>query len=262
MARPDLQEHLLVIYRSLLAAYGPQDWWPGESALEVMVGAVLAQNTAWRNVERAIGNIKNAGLLSFSGLLCLPLQELEQLLRPAGTYRLKARRLRALVDYLGRAHGGDPAGLAGGEMEAVRAALLATPGIGPETADSILLYAAGRPTFVIDAYTRRLLERLGLAGERASYESLRALFMAHLPASTVLFNEYHALIVRHGKERCRRRRPLCPGCPLLSFCAWGNRARGPGGPLTAASGSSGASATGRRGLEHAGPAPGKTLGLR
>lgn len=218
MAKGALGERLLEIYRTLLDTYGPRGWWPGEGPFEVMVGAILTQNTAWRNVERALGNLKNAGVLSPAGLRTLPPERLEQLLRPAGYFRVKARRLRALLDYLHQKHGDDPASLARGDLETLRRELLGVHGVGPETADSILLYAAGHPTFVVDAYTRRLLGRLGLVPEKADYEEVRALFMAHLPHDPALFNEYHALIVHHGKERCRRREPRCEQCPLLERC--------------------------------------------
>lgn len=224
MGRETTGEILRRCYQALLEAYGPQGWWPGEGPFEVMVGAVLTQNTAWGNVERALGNLKAAGVFSPAGLYNLPQEELERLLRPAGTYRVKAARLRALLEYLFRRHGGDPAALSRGDWKALREELLAVPGIGRETADSILLYAAGRPTFVVDAYTRRLLDRLGLLPDTPSYENIRALFMAHLPPDPDLYGEYHALIVRHGKERCRKGRPRCPGCPLASFCAVANSA--------------------------------------
>ncbi len=211
-------EILFRCYRALLEAYGPQGWWPGEGPFEVMVGAVLTQNTAWGNVERALGNLKAAGVFSPTGLYDLPQEELERLLRPAGTYRVKAARLRALLEYLFRRHRGDPTALCRGDSEVLREELLAIPGIGRETADSILLYAAGRPTFVVDAYTRRLLGRLGLLPTPPSYENIRTLFMDHLPPDPDLYGEYHALIVRHGKERCRKVRPRCPGCPLVHFC--------------------------------------------
>jgi endonuclease-3 related protein len=217
-----LGQALLECYRALLAAYGPQGWWPGEGAFEVMVGAVLTQNTAWRNVERALSNLQAAGVLSPAGLRDLPRGELERLLRPAGTYRVKAGRLRALLEYLWQAHGGDPAGLARGDLMTLRQELLAVPGIGPETADSILLYAGGHPIFVVDAYTRRLLARLGLFPAGGSYEQVQTLFMQHLPADAALFNEYHALIVRHSKERCRGHSPRCAGCPLAMGCARSN----------------------------------------
>lgn len=223
MAGEDVGEILLRCYRALLEAYGPQGWWPGEGPFEVMVGAVLTQNTAWGNVERALENLKAAGVLSPAGLYRLPREGLECLLRPAGTYRVKAARLRALLEYLFSRHGGDPTAFSRGDWTLWREELLAVPGIGPETADSILLYAAGRPTFVVDAYTRRLLERLGLLPTPPSYEHIRAFFMAHLPPDPDLYGEYHALIVRHGKERCRKSRPRCPGCPLAPLCRAGER---------------------------------------
>lgn len=228
-----LRERLLWCYNALLAAYGPQGWWPGDGPFEVMVGAVLTQNTAWRNVERALDNLQAAGVLSPAGLRDVPRAQLEALLRPAGYYRVKAGRLQSLLAYLFREHGGDPTALARGEVATLRPALLAVPGVGPETADSILLYAAKLPTFVVDAYTRRLLDRLGwiaaadlgapprrgpLTPLTASYEHLRSLFLAHLPLDTALYNEYHALIVRHAKERCRNREPRCEGCALLRSC--------------------------------------------
>lgn len=217
----ELGSRLIEIYHRLYQAYGPQGWWPGESPFEIMVGAILTQNTSWRNVERALARLKAEGLLSPERLYALPLEELSERLRPAGTYRVKAARLRAFLEYLFRVHEGDPGRLAQGELETVRRALLAVPGIGPETADSILLYGAGHPTFVVDAYTMRLLERLGLLPAGASYADCRTLFMAHLPPDPQLFNEYHALIVRHGKERCRKRGPRCSSCPLLDRCAYG-----------------------------------------
>jgi endonuclease-3 related protein len=253
VSEEDLSRRLLWCYQALLTAYGPQGWWPGEGPLEVLVGAVLTQNTSWRNVERALDNLRAAGVLSAAGLHGLPQEELERLLRPAGTYRVKAGRLRALLDYLVRAHGGDPAALSRGDITTLRGELLAVPGIGPETADSILLYAAGLPTFVVDAYTRRLLARLGwLAGTgqadgvgrdpagvqarsdpldplTASYEHLRLLLLSHLPLDTALLGEYHALIVRHGKERCRKREPRCTDCPLVAGCAFGSSVPTPRG---------------------------------
>ncbi len=213
-------------YRALLDTYGPQGWWPGEGPFEVMVGAVLTQNTAWRNAERALENLKEAGVLSPAGLQDLAEEDLAHLIRPAGYFRVKARRLRALVDYLQRAHDGDPAGLARGELGTLRQELLAVKGIGPETADGILLYAGGQSTFVVDAYTRRLLARLGQGiglpvgfdPHRASYVQIQRFLTAHLPADPALYNEFHALIVRHAKERCHKRGPRCEGCPLLPWC--------------------------------------------
>ncbi len=205
---------LLEAYQRLLAAFGPQHWWPGQTPLEVMVGAVLTQNTNWGNVERAINNLKAGNLLSLAALRALDLDQLAQLIRPAGYYNLKARRLRNLLDLVALRFGGDLEALWSLPLEQARQALLASKGVGPETADSILLYAGGLPSFVVDAYTFRALGRHGLAEPGLDYHGLRALFMASLPAQAALYNEYHALLVRLGKERCKKGRPLCAGCPL------------------------------------------------
>jgi len=205
------------IYERLTACYGPQHWWPGETPFEIVVGAVLTQNTAWANVRRAIQNLQQAGLLTLEALHRADADTVRALITPSGFYNVKYRRLRHLLDYLAA----QPDGwnrLRTAPLEILREELLAIHGIGPETADSILLYAFERPTFVVDAYTRRLFGRLG---ERwlaeAPYEAVRAHFMAHLPSNHALYNEYHALIVVHGKARCRKR-PLCAGCPLKNDC--------------------------------------------
>lgn len=207
---------MVEIHRRLLSAYGPQGWWPGESRFEIMVGAILTQATAWRNVELALSRLKQASVFSPQGMAHLPQEELKELIRPAGFFRQKARRLQALVELI-LEQGGVEALLSLPE-EKLREKLLATPGIGPETADSILLYAAGYPVFVVDAYTRRILHRLGvLADEKAGYEEVQELFQGNLPRDPKLYGEYHALLVRHAKEHCRVR-PRCPGCPLASLC--------------------------------------------
>jgi endonuclease-3 related protein len=206
---------LLEIYRRLDDAWGPQHWWPGESKLEIMVGAVLTQNTAWSNVERAIANLKAAGALSLEALLALPLDELAALIRPAGYFNVKARRLRALLEWVSAAGGVEA--LSGWTDEKLRSGLLGVHGVGPETADDILLYAFGRPVFVIDAYTRRILGRLGLIDPSMGYEHLRALIEAELGPDVPLFNQYHALLVAHGKEICRPR-PRCAACVLREAC--------------------------------------------
>jgi endonuclease-3 related protein len=200
------------LHRRLAAHYGPQHWWPAESAFEVAVGAVLTQNTAWRNVEAAIANLKAAGVLSPGGLLALAPEELAGFIRPAGYYRLKERRLRNLLEML-EAAGGLEA-LAALPLPEARARLLAVNGVGPETADSILLYALDRPAFVVDAYTGRILARHGLAPERAAYRELQERFTRAFPPDAALYNELHALLVRLGARRCRRSRPRCEGCPL------------------------------------------------
>lgn len=220
MGETSLRERLIWVYETLLRAYGPQGWWPGETPFEVMVGAVLTQHTAWRNAAQALESLRQAGVLSPAGLRGLSEEALAELLRAAGTFRVKARRLKAFVAYLWRAHGGDPAGLAQGDWHRLRSELLRVRGIGPETADSILLYGGGHPTFVVDAYASRLLARLDLVSADASYEQVRLVFLDHLPPDAALFNEYHALIVRHGKEHCRSRAPRCAPCPLLEKCVW------------------------------------------
>lgn len=214
MAAEAVGDRLIRLYRSLYEAYGPQGWWPAESAFEVIVGAILTQATAWRNVERAIENLKSAAPLTPHLLLQLDERRLAEIIRPAGYPKLKAGRLKSFVEHLFKRHGGSLERMLSQELEPLRRELLGIHGIGPETADTILLYAAGKPSFVVDAYTRRLLRRLGLIeDEGIGYEELRALFMENLPRDAALYNEYHALIVRHCKEVCRRR-PLCWRCPI------------------------------------------------
>jgi endonuclease-3 related protein len=207
---------LLRIYQLLLRQYGPQGWWPGDTPFEVCVGAILTQNTNWRNVERAIANLREQGMLTAAGMNGAALHRLAEAIRPSGYYNVKSRRLKGFLEWLFLRYGGEVEGMLAGEWQPLRAELLAVPGIGPETADSILLYAAGKPTFVVDAYTRRLLARLGVMGEGSRYEEVRRYFMDRLPVDAPLFNEYHALVVRHAKERCRTRPQavLCAGCGL------------------------------------------------
>ena len=209
------------VYERLLAAYGPQHWWPGDSPFEVMVGAVLTQNTAWRNVERAIANLEAAGALTPTAVASLPPAELAALIRPAGYFNVKAQRLQAFCRFLLEAGGVDALGAR--PTEALRHALLAVHGIGPETADDILLYAFARPVFVIDAYTRRLLRRLGLAGGDEGYEALRQGIERALGPDEALFNELHALIVHHAKVVCATR-PRCAACCLRRLCPEGSAA--------------------------------------
>jgi len=200
----------------LLEAYGPQGWWPGETPFEVAVGAVLTQNTAWSNVERAIARLREAGLLDPRAIVAAPHDRLAACVRPAGYFNVKAERLRALCAFWLEA--GGEAGLAAMETGTLRHALLGVHGVGPETADDILLYAFGRPVFVIDAYTRRLFGRLGLGGADQGYETLRAGVERALGADARVFNELHALIVCHAKEACRKR-PACLACCLRGLCA-------------------------------------------
>lgn len=204
-----------ILYQRLFQAHGPQHWWPGETPFEIMVGAVLTQNTAWNNVERVIGRLRAANRLTPEAILALPLPELAELIRPAGYFNVKATRLRNLCQCLLDA-GGESA-LRDLPSDRLRRALLAVSGIGPETADDILLYAFARPVFVVDAYTRRIGERLGLLEARDGYETIRARFESALGLDVALFNELHALLVRHGKEVCRPR-PRCQGCVLAEDC--------------------------------------------
>lgn len=208
------------IHDRLLAHWGPQRWWPGETPFEVMVGAVLTQNTAWTNVEKAIAQLKAAHALSCQALLRLAPAALADLIRPAGYFNVKARRLQALCQFLqDRGVAAAPEALARqAPLPALRQALLAVHGVGEETADSILLYALNLPSFVVDAYTRRIFGRVGLLTGTPGYRDIQALFQAHLPADVALFNEYHALIVALGKDICRPR-PRCQACPLHSVCA-------------------------------------------
>ena len=203
------------IYDRLFAFFGPQYWWPGETPFEIMVGAVLTQNTAWTNVEKAIVNLKDRGLLTFEGLVALPCDVLADLIRPCGYFNVKARRLHNLFALIRDRYQGDLDLFALDELSVLRQALLEVKGIGPETADSILLYAANKPIFVVDAYTHRLLSRHGLAAEEgADYDEMQELLMASLANEPGLFNEYHALIVRTGKEFCKKTNPRCGECPL------------------------------------------------
>lgn len=206
----------------LLAAYGPQHWWPGDSPFEVIVGAILTQQTAWANVEKALANLLAANVLSPDGIRATSEGELAALIRPSGFYRGKARKLKALVALLDNRFGGDLDLLLAAPGDDLRAALLATHGIGPESADSILLYAAGRPYFVIDAYTRRIFSRLDLRPAGDTYGTWQAMFTRELPPDAALFNEYHALIVEHAKRVCRTV-PLCEGCVLLDVCPMGSQ---------------------------------------
>ena len=191
---------MLELYNRLYSAYGPQHWWPAETAFEVMVGAVLTQNTAWINVEQAIANLKDAGKLALNPMSRMTERRLARLIRPSGYFNVKARRLKALCSWLQAAGGVHR--LRRIPTERLRPALLAVHGIGPESADAILLYAFKRPVFVIDAYTRRLLKTLNLSNGDEQYDVLRSGFESALAADAAMFNEYHALIVRHAKEKC------------------------------------------------------------
>jgi len=204
---------LLGMYDLLRDHFGPQDWWPGETTLEIMVGAVLTQNTNWENVEKAIRNLKNHDLLSLEALNTISPDELAKEIRPAGYFNIKARRLKNLIRFLFERYEGSLETLLSKKTECLREGLLAVNGIGPETADSILLYSLKRSVFVVDTYTYRILLRHGMADEQMDYHELQGMFMDNLPEDVHLFNEFHALIVRAGKEYCKKK-PLCSDCPL------------------------------------------------
>lgn len=212
------------LYDRLLAAYGPQGWWPADTPFEVIVGAVLTQNAAWTNVEYALANLRAAGALAPEAILALDDARLGALIRPSGYFNVKAARLKAVCRYLVDAGGVDA--LAAMETPEMRTALLGVRGVGRETADDIVLYAFHRPVFVIDAYTRRIFARLGVIDGREGYEQLRAAFERALGADVPVYKEYHGLIVRHAKEACASR-PACATCCLRRRCPVGRGERPP-----------------------------------
>ena len=208
------------VYRRLYDAYGPQNWWPGDSAFEVIIGAILTQSAAWSNVEKALYNLKAAEILSPEGLRDISQDELAVLLRPSGYFNAKAKKLKAFIAHLWESHQGDLQKLFARDTASLREELLSVHGIGEETADDIVLYAAGKPSFVVDAYTRRIVGLVGLARGAATYQEYQRLFHGALPRKASLYNEYHALLVRHGKDVCKKM-PLCAGCCLLDVCSTG-----------------------------------------
>jgi len=214
-----MENMLMKIYRLLFEAYGPQHWWPGESPFEVMVGAILTQNTSWKNVEKAICRLKEKGVLHPEGILRLKESELASLIRSSGYFRIKAKRLKAFVNFMSEEFGGKIEKMRRIPLKEMRAKLLSVKGIGPETADSILLYGLEKPIFVIDAYTKRVLVNHGMISEKASYEELQDLFMKNLRSDVEVFNEYHALLVHIGKWVCKKA-PKCDICPLKEIKGW------------------------------------------
>ena len=204
---------LLEIYRRLYHAFGPQRWWPGETPFEIAVGAILTQNTNWGNVEKAIENLKRDEALNVESINNMKTEKLASLIKPAGYFNVKAKRLKALISFLMNEYHGSLKSMKKEEMRTLRVRLLQVHGVGPETADSILLYALEKPVFVIDAYTKRILSRHILMEYDKSYEEFQKIFHSSLKRDVKFFNEYHALFVRLGKTYCRKK-PICKGCPL------------------------------------------------
>ncbi|OUM96327.1 MAG: hypothetical protein BAA04_02920 [Firmicutes bacterium ZCTH02-B6] len=219
-----IQHPLAALYTRLYDHYGPQHWWPADTPFEIVVGAVLTQATAWRNVERAIARLKERGLLEPSAMQQASVADLEDAIRPAGYFRAKARTLRGVLKLIEDRYGGSLDRMLQAPGPMLREQLLGVRGIGPETADAILLYAAGHPVFVVDAYTVRIVSRAGLvpAGE-LSYERLQDAFQRQLPRDPGLYGEYHALLVALGKDCCRKQNPRCRACPAVDMCAFGRQ---------------------------------------
>jgi len=207
---------IITAYHTLNDHFGNLHWWPGDSPVEIIVGAILTQNTAWQNVEKAIANLKQAHMLSAEALITIPESDLAKLIRPSGYYNIKARRLKSFFGFLKDSFHGNLDGMLGEETRTLREKLLQVKGIGEETADSILLYAGRKPVFVVDAYTRRVLTRHGIIRKKIAYGEIQNLFMEHLPPDTALYNQYHALLVVTGKNYCKKN-PRCQECPLNQF---------------------------------------------
>ena len=211
---------LTTVFDRLLERFGPQSWWPADDTFEMMVGAILTQNTAWRNVELSIAALKEAQVLTPQGIDRVTLEELQSLIRSSGFFQRKSQCLKKLAAMICRDYQGDVGFFLGGDLLTLRQRLLDQPGIGPETADCMVLYGGGLPIFVVDAYTRRIFSRLGLLDAKASYETIQCYAMRHLPADALLFNEFHALLVELAKCCCRSRKPLCRACPLNELCSY------------------------------------------
>lgn len=213
------------VYQRLYQAHGPQHWWPGDGPFEVIVGAILTQSAAWTNVEKALAVMKAAGCWSFTAIHDIPEADLAKIVRPSGYFNAKARKLKAFAAHLAENYGGELDSFLAKETSALREELLSIHGIGDETADDIVVYAAGKPSFVIDSYTRRIIDRMGLApgGKNPKYGDYQELFHDNLPADTALFNEYHALLDRHAKDPCAKREPRCGSCCLADICATGTK---------------------------------------
>jgi len=209
---------LLKIYQRIHESFGPQHWWPAETSFEVIIGAILTQQTSWNNVEKAISNLKKEQLLNPEKIRDAKKEKLEELIRPSGYYRQKTKKLKNFINFLWEKYDGNLEKLFNQNISELRKELLSVNGIGKETADSIILYAAEKPIFVIDAYTVRIMNRLGITSEK-DYGMLQKLFEENLPKDVQLFNEFHALIVHLGKNYCKKK-PICDGCPLKIKCKY------------------------------------------
>ena len=217
---------LIEIYRRLFSHYGPQGWWPAESRFEVIVGAILTQSTAWVNVEKALASMRAAGCWTFEAIAAWPVEELAEVIRSSGYFNAKARKLQAFASHALELYGGDLDGMFQQDVADLRSELLSIHGIGEETADDIIVYAAEKPSFVMDSYTRRIVDRMGLTpdGKNQGYRSYQSLFQVNLPNDTPLFNEYHALLDHHAKVTCTKREPRCGQCCLAELCPTGREA--------------------------------------
>jgi endonuclease-3 related protein len=213
-----IRKQLMSIYRALFRAYGPQHWWPGDTPFEVLIGAVLTQNTSWTNVEKAIANLKRERVLTFSQMLSVAPGKLALLIRPSGYFNIKTKRLRNLLSFIHTSYSGSLVRMFSTDPARLRQQLLEVNGIGQETADSILLYAGEKPFFVADAYTKRIFSRQGLIADNANYNTVQGLFMDNLTQNASFYNEYHALIVKIGKVHCKKVKPLCSDCPIHPKC--------------------------------------------
>lgn len=208
------KNRLPCIYKKLYENFGKQNWWPAQTKLEIIIGAVLTQNTAWPNVEKAINNLRQNRLLSFKKISKIKTDKLAALIKPAGYFNIKAKRLKNVLEFIKNNYDGDLRDMQKTNALSLRTRLLEINGVGPETADSILLYAFNKPIFVVDAYTKRIFVRLRIAPKDSSYEDLQRLFMKNLKLDARLFNEYHALIVKLGKDYCKKSKPKCAICPI------------------------------------------------
>jgi len=214
LKKPKQSDALKRIYSLLYKHYGPRHWWPGDTRLEIIIGAILTQNTAWTNVEKAIKNLKRERLLTVKSLSMARKETLARLIKPAGYYNIKSQRIKNFLDFLNRSYGGNVKEMFRVDLKKLRNELLGVNGIGPETADSILLYAGEKPVFVVDGYTKRIFSRHGYFDKNADYEEVQGLFLKNLPAKHGIFNEFHALIVELGKDLCKSKKPLCNTCPI------------------------------------------------